>query len=854
MMRFSVPALLLCAMTVSAAPAPERVPDLVKALKNGKPGERVIAAEALGELGPKAAGAIPGLVEVIRDTPTPDPSEPEWSREESAAHFLLMASWDALECIGPKAVPALIDLLAHQDVEIRGRAAAALEVIGAGAADAVPALIKRLNEGENQWVYLNALKALAAIGPKAEAAVPTLIKTVLDPQASVPKGVPGEIPPWGPYWIFQLPLRKAAAQALVAIGPKARPAVKKDLFPALIQALDDADEHGRFLSGFGSGHASPVWEPFGADAAPLVPAIVRYLSRHNKSRLVLSLLKLGPDGQKALATLLSDKDERVRKEQFHVLCQHATGVFVSEEGAHCRAEATDLRPIAPQLIPFLTDKDFDVRLRALVTIHRGCRPAPPEAVKAALPLLDDNEFLTYLEKSNDSNAEWLVRFYGPAAIPKLLEHLKSDDKKRRAFAVRALKELRGPGTEALLSTLRELAAGKTKNPEIAPIVAARMAIRISLDPKDVERLVPYSKSTDPKDRIAAAHEFRRLGHLARPHLKHVIALLKDQDADVRRSAAGAIDEVAPSDPDACAAFATLIADYGIPIRLRGTDPFAKEIAPAVPAVLKVLERGRGFEMVRRIGPPAKDAVPLLLPYLTREPAPDVRSDADRPDLNYILPALGAIGPAAKDAVPLIREQLVRVDNWGKMWCLLCLADIGPGAKGAVPELKELLTDPDPRLRLLAACALSKIEADPAAYRATFVRAIHERPDCAFWDVPLVLDRIAADCPELVPVVVRGSILRSNEAHMAWGGESEYQTVMPLLKRHASLAKGAVPDLVNDLNKLPARGVRPEFVELLGAIGPDAKAALPKLRELRDSAEFEIALAAQEAVQKIEAKK
>src|SRR5262249_2815359 len=238
MMRFSVPVLLLWAMPISAAPVPEQVPDLVKTLKKGKPGERVIAAEMLADLGPKAEGAVAALVEVMRDTPRPGASTTRWSREESAANFLLEASWDALARIGPKAVPALIDLLAHQDVEIRGRAAAALKTIGPGAADAVPALVKRLGEGENQWVCRNALEALAAIGPKAEAAVPALIKTVLDPKATIPEAKPGVLLQEGPYWIYELPLREAAAQALAAIGPKALPAVKKDLFPALIKSLD----------------------------------------------------------------------------------------------------------------------------------------------------------------------------------------------------------------------------------------------------------------------------------------------------------------------------------------------------------------------------------------------------------------------------------------------------------------------------------------------------------------------------------------------------------------------------------------------------------------------------------------
>ncbi|MDY3557177.1 hypothetical protein R5W24_006364 [Gemmata sp. JC717] len=48
-------------------------------------------------------------------------------------------------------------------------------------------------------------------------------------------------------------------------------------------------------------------------------------------------------------------------------------------------------------------------------------------------------------------------------------------------------------------------------------------------------------------------------------------------------------------------------------------------------------------------------------------------------------------------------------------------------------------------------------------------------------------------------------------------------------------------------------MQPELIELLGATGLGAKAALPKLRELRDGAEFEIAIAALEEIQKIEPK-
>jgi hypothetical protein len=126
-------------------------------------------------------------------------------------------------------------------------------------------------------------------------------------------------------------------------------------------------------------------------------------------------------------------------------------------------------------------------------------------------------------------------------------------------------------------------------------------------------------------------------------------------------------------------------------------------------------------------------------------------------------------------------------------------------------------------------------------------------------VPFVFDRIAADCPELVPVVLRGILLRYRDIDIYLrlcedSSENAHDNVMRVLKWNAAAAKPALPDLVNYLNKPPAWGIRPEFIELLGAMGPDAKAALPKLRELIDSQDFELALAAQGAIQKIEVKK
>ncbi len=134
--------------------------------------------------------------------------------------------------------------------------------------------------------------------------------------------------------------------------------------------------------------------------------------------------------------------------------------------------------------------------------------------------------------------------------------------------------------------------------------------------------------------------------------------------------------------------------------------------------------------------------------------------------------------------------------------------------------------------------------------------IHDRRNCVLWKLPyeverFVVENIAPACPELVPVVVRGFVRLDNvdlRLRIAPAGE----TMIPVLMRHAAAAKAAIPDLVNYLNT--TRHIAPEIVELLGAIGPDAKAALPKLRELLDDWDFELVITAHGAIQKIEAKK
>lgn len=92
---------------------------------------------------------------------------------------------DALECIGKPAVPALARLLsmsfddpryASYTAVLKSEAAAALQHLGPDAAEAVPVLVQRLQEDEDELARISIIFALANIGPPARPALPALLE------------------------------------------------------------------------------------------------------------------------------------------------------------------------------------------------------------------------------------------------------------------------------------------------------------------------------------------------------------------------------------------------------------------------------------------------------------------------------------------------------------------------------------------------------------------------------------------------------------------------------------------------------------------------------------------------------
>ena len=190
-----------------AAIGPRAVPALIEALKSDTEGVVGRAARALRRIGPPAKDAVPALIARIDENK---------GRSRDDAEVI-----EALIRIAPRrgeAVPALRAILGEPASNTsRIHAVVAVGKMGAEAKDAVPDLIKMLEEepGKEGPIRFHAATALGLIGPDAKRAVPALVKLLNDETAG--------------------PGRRTVVVALGQIGPDAKGAVD-----ALKKARDEA--------------------------------------------------------------------------------------------------------------------------------------------------------------------------------------------------------------------------------------------------------------------------------------------------------------------------------------------------------------------------------------------------------------------------------------------------------------------------------------------------------------------------------------------------------------------------------------------------------------------------------------
>jgi HEAT repeat protein len=321
---------------------PDGLDHLIKALEGTNQGSVIVAARAIGQMGPRGKGGIPALLAVMKRNPNSavkkacisalatigdDKTVPElimllngaddkdvrWAAFDALCHYgsegvgtvpaLIQVMKTAgipyaekamgvLAKIGKEATPALVPLIQSRekgDVAIRHKAIVTVGYMGvlgnsAAVKPALPGLIDSLKD-KDESIRIAAFDALYHIGPEAKLAFAALQDALTDPSES---------------------MRSLAARAMSSIDPDHRAVV-----PALIELLRAEDRYTR-LCGAQELHR------LGSRAKAAVPALVKVLGdEYRPARLsaIQALGAIGPGANAAVAELnklLHDDDPFVR--------------------------------------------------------------------------------------------------------------------------------------------------------------------------------------------------------------------------------------------------------------------------------------------------------------------------------------------------------------------------------------------------------------------------------------------------------------------------------------------------------------------------------------------------------------
>jgi HEAT repeat protein len=306
------------------------------------------------------------------------------------------------------------------------------------------------------------------------------------------------------------------------------------------------------------------------------------------------------------------------------------------------------------------------------------------------------------------------------------------------------------------------------------------------------------RDKDDTVRFVASGGLHRVAKAPRIHEKHFVPLfvdaLKDKDAKVRRRAAEGLEGCESAIP---ALGELLLKDKDAEVRQTVAFVLGRMGKPAVPVLITALKSPdketrriaagafRQFSSDRR---DARQAIPVLAELL-KEDDKDLRCE--------VASVLTQLGDPAGEALPALLLASKVPDSGGDQ-AKAALEQIRKAPRSAAPALIALLKDEEPRIRLRAAELLCDVEEGDKECLACLVGLIKRRD----------------------------SQIR--------------QRTTVLLARYGSAARDAVPALIEVLRTDADPQIQRNAINALGAIGPDAKAAVPLLKSLEKAHQKQLA--------------
>jgi HEAT repeat protein len=465
-----------------------------------------------------------------------------------------------------------------------------------------------------------------------------------------------------------------ATDEIVDLGPTAKSAV-----PALTKALVSSDSKLQW-------HAARALSAIGPAAKDAVPALTTALKSSDpmvRGYAANALEGIGDASQpaaSALAGLLSDKDADVRRAGMDAIL-----------GIHLKPEI-----LVPILKQALEEESMDPSL-VVPALN-----ALAESGDAGLQVL-------ITELKNQKTQYWAclaLTAAGPkakAAVPELTQLAQSKRPIVRMQAIMALSEIGSDSKSATPALVKALSDNENSVRYAAAYAVGKIGAK--------EAASELTKQLDSKDHflvMISAWALAKINPDNKQDVDHAVALLvtglKDPSKHVRAAAARGLIELHAPHETVAAAMGDLLADKDPGVRSNVVEAFAEVGEPAVPRLIKALQhddsQGLAVEVIRRLGPKAKDAVPALILEL-KDPDADYRREVEF--------ALAAIGPDAKAAVPALVEHMTSDEPKVRYTACYALGKIGPAAAEAVPKLRDNIKSDDKFLKVASVWALLHIE-------------------------------------------------------------------------------------------------------------------------------------------------
>ncbi len=501
------------ALGVAGPAASGSVAALTGLLKSENPQVRGYAAHALGEIGAASKPSSAALAAMLSDENAlvrraaakslasidPDPAVvlPQVIKIlEGADPALVIQIMETIKEVARPGVPLLIDALKNKDSAYWGCVLAS--ELGPKAKAAVGELSKLLASDEPE-IRLQAAMALAEIGPDSAPATDALVAALNGDK--------------------QMGVRYASAFALGKIG-------SKSAIANLQQELHSKDEFLRLIAAFSLAKLQPENDKVVRQAAIFIARGLtseRAEVRHAASRGLAELDAPAEVTAPALIDALKSADQDVLRNVVSELAQHGAAAV-------------------PRLSKALENKDLRVMAAmVLARIGADAKGATEALAKAIASSRDDKQFC--------GEAQFALAAIGPdaaAAIPTLIESLKSDDEHIKTTACFALGKMGPAAKDASQAALVGLFKD---NDGFVRLASAWALMKIFPgNPNVSTRVVPVFveglSQHDGKVQVEIINSLGVLGPLAKEALPALKKVAESFDPAVQTAAADAIKKIA----------------------------------------------------------------------------------------------------------------------------------------------------------------------------------------------------------------------------------------------------------------------------------------------------------------------